>query len=143
MKKEKLYAKALQHYTRQRFGKLLQILETDAPPLDRLRKLMTAVGNHMCHAESRGCFVVNTLVDSQEHSPQSEMARQALLQLQQAIEDTLKEARKSGDLTNPLRPAELSALLSSTLQGINLMSRTQTDEKVIKGAVKAVLTLLY
>lgn len=141
--KEKLYAKALEHYTRKRFGKLLEVLASDQPPLDRIRKLFQGIGQHMCQPDSHGCFVINTLVEASEATPQSEMARQSLLQLQNALEKTLKEARKRGELSNPVPPADLAALFVSTLQGINLMNRTQMGEKSIKGAVKSALSLLH
>lgn len=140
--KESLYAKALKQYTQNRFGKLLGILESDVPPLDRIRNLMDAVGKHMSCQDSKGCFVINTLIENEEESPQTVMARQSMTELQTAIQKNLQDAKDNGQLNSKMKPADLAALFISTLQGINVMGRSRMSEASIKGAVKSALSLL-
>lgn len=141
--KEELYFRALAEYTRQRFGKLLEMLADDTtPPLERIERMLGAVGNIMSQPDCNGCLVVNAL-DAAPGSQQAEMARQSLQQLQAALERTLKEARKAGQLRSALRPAELAALFVTMLQGLHLMGRARMGEKSIKGAVKSAVSLLH
>ncbi len=141
--KMQLYERALDMYCETVLGRVMQILQGPGTPLENVRSMIGCWGDFMNHPDCKGCFIDNTLIEfGAGKEGVAELARGVLKRLQDALEMKLKEAKRSGELTSATSPKELAIFLVNTKQGLNVMSRANVGEKVIKSVVKTTLAVL-
>jgi len=103
-------------------------LRNDAlPPLQRLRAYIDAGKEHLnCDSMRAGCLLGNFAAEASQHS---EAIRQRLLQIfaevRASIAYCLKAAVEAGEIAPSSDCDEIAAFVVSSLQGANLMAKTE------------------
>jgi TetR/AcrR family transcriptional repressor of nem operon len=115
-------------------------IQTDRPPLERIRRLMLS-GVDRTVADRRGCLAVNTVTELAGSDPElSALARQSFTRLEAALVEAIEDGRIQGEIRAD-RPARLLARqVMSAFHGLIVQAKAGYDPQSLHETVEAVLT---
>lgn len=131
--KEALFLAALQRYAARGEQALRQALSADGPVREILRKTFYGLIEQNCGGGSRGCLMVNSMV---ELAPQMPAVRALALSHARAIEglfaSRLSAAQRQGEIGSDRDPVALARFLYHTLLGLSAASRGLGDHNNLR-----------
>jgi len=142
--KEGLFLAALNYYGQQSSTNLRLCLESAATPLQGIRNFIERIGETIVSGKKQcGCFLVNTML---ELSPEKEVIKQEVNKYFQAIESIIRtaliSAHESGELPPDRDPEALAKYLMVSIWGLQVLAKTNPDEKSIRSVIKQILSML-
>ncbi|QDT41930.1 HTH-type transcriptional repressor ComR [Gimesia alba] len=141
--KQALYDKAFELYCETVFSKGAAALDGPGTPLENVKAMIQGISDHMSSPECKGCFVGNTLIEfGAENKEIAEMARRVMKHFQTALEQKLKAAQESGELSENVAPTEMALFLVNMAQGLNVMARANAGKEAIQSITQTALAML-
>lgn len=142
--KHELYLKALDRYLLKVDPSPLEFLSRPGPALPLVRALVERYAEEAaCDSKKRGCMVANAAV---ERLPGDRMvARRVEMAwdgLEAALTAALHRAQVQGELAPEKDPRSLARFLLVLLQGMKVVSKTQSEPERFYDAAKEALSLL-
>lgn len=142
--KHELYLKALDRYLLKADPSPLEFLSRPGPALALVRALVERYAEEAaCDGKKRGCMVVNAAV---ERLPGDRLvARRVDMTwdaLEAALMAALHRAQVQGELAAEKDPRSLARFLLILLQGMRVVSKTQSEPERFYDAAKEALSLL-
>ena len=136
--KRQLFFRALDHYTNTVVRRLFDKLATHASPTTAVDQVMRAMAK-LNAVEPRGCLLGVAMAQAQLSADEA-LTRHIALQLrviEDAFCDAFERAKAIGELDAPLDSRDLARLYTAVFQGINLISRVESDAASSEGACRA------
>ncbi|RUM38297.1 MAG: hypothetical protein DSY57_02765 [Desulfobulbus sp.] len=142
--KEGLFLAALNYYGQQSITNLRLCLESAATPLQGIRTFIEKIGESIVSGKRQcGCFLVNTML---EFSPEKDAIKQEVNKYFQDIESMLRSAlvsaHKAGELPPDRDPEALAKYLMVSIWGLQVLAKTNPDEKSINSVIDQILSIL-
>jgi TetR/AcrR family transcriptional repressor of nem operon len=138
--KHQLFLRALDRYEERFYRDTLRFLE-EGSARDGIRRVFEQVVSDCACGGSKGCFITNTAVALAEDDPETaSRVRSNLLRLERAFEAALSRAR--GETLGGREPRALARFLTTSLQGLRVLSRCGVELDVLDDAVEVTLSVL-
>ncbi len=139
--KHRLFLEALDRYEERFYRDTTRFLE-EGTPQDGIRQVFEqVVSDCACGGGSKGCFITNTAVALAEDDPETAArVRSNLRRLEGAFENALKRAEPASLAER--EPRALARFLTSSLQGLRVLSRCCVELDVLHDAVEVTLSVL-
>ncbi|HHJ12851.1 MAG TPA: TetR/AcrR family transcriptional regulator [Gammaproteobacteria bacterium] len=142
--KRTLFLQALDHYFSALNQEVSTLLNTDAPPLERIRGFFEhLLEQAKADQEAKGCLLVNTLLEIPPDDTEiNRRIADMLLRIEARFCEALQEAQDRGELARDQSPNILASLLITGIFGLRIYDRVQTSAKRKKAVVDALLSVL-
>ncbi|WP_071518003.1 TetR/AcrR family transcriptional regulator [Geitlerinema sp. PCC 9228] len=101
------------------------------------------VDQAVADVQRRGCLITNSAVELASHDPeiQQQIAR-TFQQVQEAFQKALLRSQQQGEISPKLDREAIAAFLTSSLQGLRVMSRVNPDPEEMRKVVRVTLSVL-
>ena len=141
--KNALFVEAVEHYGRTVMQRAYDTLEAPGSPLGNVRRLFAMWADYAVSGECRGCLITNTAVELAPHDPAiAEAVKSALSLLEKTFHKTLDRSVKAGELPTKTNTHALARFLTSSGQGLIVMSKAKVSPATIKDIVKVTLSVI-
>ncbi len=142
--KHALFTAAIDHYGRTQTAKLEETLAGPGSPLANIRKVLSRMGGTGGGSGTcRGCLATNTIVELAPHDPPvAETARCLLRRIEKAFERALDRALAARELPRGTDTRARARFLTSTAQGLVVMSKARASRAQIKDTVDLAVAAL-
>lgn len=142
--KQQLFLLSLERYGKVVVSVLLDILESKPSAVESIELFFAQLVEHLLTAGPlRSCLVTNSAI---ERGLRDEETRQQVLYLLNALEkgfyNTLKRARKNGEISEELDLNTVANFLTSNMQGLLVMGKVCSDRSVLEGINQVTLSIL-
>ena len=142
--KRELYLSALAHYDETRVSRVVRRLEGKGTVRERIASVLNDVID-MAVEEGRrsGCFLCNAAVEVAPHDA-GLCARvvDGLDRMEAAYHRALLEARKRGEIANGRDPRALARFLVSSVNGLQVTAKVQTDRRRLEEVARTIRSVL-
>ncbi|MBO9730373.1 MAG: TetR/AcrR family transcriptional regulator [Chitinophaga sp.] len=140
--KKELFSKALQQ-RREAFQAFKKELKQSASPMDLIRDFFSSVALADEHTHLKGCIVANTatalaFIDNDLEAE----AVNILKDVEKMFTDTIREAQRTGAVTNPADAAVLGRYLITCWNGLNVTRRMHPHKEKLKALIEMQLSIL-
>lgn len=142
--KQQLFIHVLDRYADVVVRKLLDILEADTSGKSAIRHFFAAIVEHIVNGGSlRGCLVTNSAVErALSDSDTAEKVGACLTRFESGFYCTLLQAQTAGEVNNARDIRALARFLTSSLQGLLVIGKVQTERKMLEDIVQVTLSVL-
>lgn len=140
--KRGLYLRALERWGDREVSAKLELLESEGSPLENLRTLIRGFAAYATACPSEGCFTVTAIVENRDCADALAVVERQVERLERGFEDSLQRAQAAGELKPSARPARLARALTTTCNGIGLLTRLPSSGPRVADAVSVLLELL-
>ncbi len=142
--KKELFERAFTHYRTSNRKQLQAFLESQENVKEGFRKLFEReISEATCDADRKGCFVVNVTT---ELVPNDEEMLKVIQEnktfMTNTFEDFLRKGVNSGEIAAAKNIQNIASLLHTFLNGLKIVSKTDSNEEELLTSVDTVLTLL-
>ncbi|MGH9321053.1 MAG: TetR/AcrR family transcriptional regulator [Vicinamibacteria bacterium] len=139
--KHRLFLEALDRYEERFYRETLRLLET-APAPEAIRQVFLQVlSDCACGGGSKGCFITNTAVAlAEDDAETAARVRSNLSRLENAFASAL--ARSEPGFLTGREPRAVARFLTTSLQGLRVLSRCCVELDVLHDAVEVTLSVL-
>lgn len=141
--KRNLFLTAIDSYFEESIALLNSLLSGPGKPLQRLRNLFMYIVSDTCQHESRGCMLVNALLET---PADDEVLRQRIAKmfqtLERAIKEVLIEAADRGELAPNKDPAVQAKLLINNIYGLRVCGKLQPEGPTMVEMIEDLLSSL-
>lgn len=143
--KHQLFLEALERYEARFHREMLELLAS-GPAREGIRSVFSKVLSECaCERGRRGCFITNTAVALAEDDPETAArVRANLRRVEDGFEEALARARDSGEITGAAaaNPRAVARFLTTSFQGLRVLSRCCVDLDVLRDAIEVTLSIL-
>ena len=142
--KKSLFQQAIAHYDRTVVNKLIVALQADLASkqaiVDCFYNLVTrAVGDR----DRKGCLLTNTAIELCPHDPETALRiSQNLKRVENAFKKALTRAKEKGEIKADRDLNALAIFLTSSIQGLRVVSKVNPDPAILADIVKVTLSVL-
>ena len=142
--KHRLFLEALDRYEEAFHTKMLEVLRGPSSPRKGIERVFDAVIRECaCDSGKRGCLLTNSAVELSGHDRETAARVQMnLSRLETAFEETLCSAKEIGEIGAQHDPKALARFLTSSLQGLRVMSKAWPDRVVLRDVAEVTLSAL-
>ncbi|MEN8129352.1 MAG: TetR/AcrR family transcriptional regulator [Pseudomonadota bacterium] len=141
--KRSLFLTAIDTYFKASIKHLKALLEADGLPLQRVREMFIYIVGDTCHKDSRGCMLVNALLETPADDEELKNRIANMFQeLEQAIKKVLIEAAASGELDPGKDPVIQAKLLINNIYGLRVYGKLQPKSSIMKQMVEDLMASL-
>ena len=139
--KHQLFLEALDRYEERFYRDTLRFLE-EGPAREGIRRVFAqVVSDCACGGGAKGCFITNTAVALAEDDPETaSRVRSNLRRLEGAFEAAL--TRSEPATLQGREPKALARFLTTSLQGLRVLSRCCVELDVLNDAVEVTLSVV-
>lgn len=142
--KRGLFLQALQRYMAVVSRESIARMHSGRSGLDGLRRYFESLVDAMVDGKRRqGCLVTNTMVEFALADPEiAEAFRVHLARLESAFASAIERAREAGELPPGVPSDDAAAFLVCTVQGMNVLARTQPGRSALSSHARLALSVL-
>lgn len=142
--KQGLFEQALRRYGDQRVERLVAALNQPGLVRARLQAALERLASpENARLRRRGCLAVNTATEvGEEDETASAIVRDIFGRMERALQATIEEGQRSGELNRDRDPKELASLLLTTLLGMTVMAKTAAKPEQLLQVVRAVMSFI-
>lgn len=143
--KHTLFLEALDHYSQESvdFRKTLRQWAAESSALEAIENLFVMIARRTGPARMRGCFLCNTAVDSAPHDPEIAVkVANGLKLIEASFYDLLQTAKARGELPSGATPRALARYLTSSFNGLMVMSKAISDDDTLQDIIDVTLAPL-
>lgn len=141
--KKELFLEALDRYSREMFGRLVEILRGPGSPLQNLDRLFQLYRDCSRESGENGCMLVNSFAEFGRRDPElEEILRSHLKLIRGAFEDVLQRAQAAGEISMQADIEGLANLVFNLLQGLSLTGKVENDPERLRCAHDEILRIL-
>ncbi|QJB31405.1 TetR family transcriptional regulator C-terminal domain-containing protein [Chitinophaga oryzae] len=140
--KKELFSKALQQ-RREAFLAFKRELKEHASPVDLIKDFFRSLAEADEHTHLKGCIVANTVTALAFVDQDLETEAISILKdVERMFTETVREAQKSGSITNPADAAVLGRYLVTCWNGLNVTRRMHPNKEKLKELIEVQLSIL-
>ena len=142
--KRALYLEAIRHYVREHCEAPLAELARRPSPRNAIVDFFeSAIGPPRDAAAPKGCLVVNAALElaADDHDV-SEIVRRVVDLLLDALRNLIERGQAKGEIQGLLDPAETSHALCAAYLGLRVLSRSTSDEALLRQVARSVDAIL-
>ncbi|MHA1537772.1 MAG: TetR/AcrR family transcriptional regulator [Alphaproteobacteria bacterium] len=140
--KEALYLSALERYCSDN-ARPLPAGARGEPALGAIRRYFQSIVDAGPRERRRGCFISNTIVEfGGRGSAISQTARAGVARVEAAFTRLVARAQAAGEIKTNRDPGELARYLTSSLNGLRLMAKTDISRDELGDIVDVTLSAL-
>jgi TetR/AcrR family transcriptional regulator, transcriptional repressor for nem operon len=127
--KHDLYQRVLERYYEQESVKLVAELNRPGPPRARLRGALEAIIEFdLQDPHRRGCLATNAAMELAGRDEMvTRMVRRMFDRLERALQATIEEGQRSGEIDPRRDPAALASFLLNTINGMRVLTKTTRE----------------
>jgi TetR/AcrR family transcriptional repressor of nem operon len=142
--KQRLFLAVLDRYRQVVVRKLLDIFDSSPSGKAAIRQFFATVIDHVLNGGPlRGCLITNSAVERGLSDPETaKTVSLCLAQIEEGFYDTLLRARDAGELDAGRDLRALARYLTSSLQGLLVIGKIQTDRSALEDVVTVTLRAL-
>jgi TetR/AcrR family transcriptional repressor of nem operon len=142
--KHQLFLEALDRYEVVFHTRLLEALDSAQSPRRAIQKVFdTVIQECACDERRKGCFLTNSAVELSGHDHDTEArVQENFHRLEEAFEKALCAGIEKEEISERHHPRALARFLTSSLQGLRVMSKTKPNRLVLRDIVKVTLSSL-
>ena len=144
--KHALFTAAIDHYGRTVTVNLEETLAGPGSALSNIHKVLSRMGDSGGGSggrKCRGCLATNTIVELAPHDPEMAVTARCLLgRVEKAFERALDRALTAGELPRRADTRALARFLTSTVQGLVVMSKASASRALIRDTVNVAISAL-
>lgn len=139
--KRQLFQCVLDHYHQYNIDRIRAHLNTDAPPLERIRLVFDRLVKRCLEdMEARGCLMSNTILElSCVDTELSRRANDMFDEIEQALIPVIREGQEQGQIPRDKQASGLARYLVSNIHGIRVYSRNSPESSHLRGLVDKIL----
>lgn len=142
--KHTLFLATLDHYSEMVFTALLPPLQSEGPVRDTLQQfLMRVLDLATAPASPPGCLMTNTLAELGLRD--TDVAQRLLSnyqQLEAALLIALRRGQERGEISERHSAQALARFLLTTMQGLRILAKGQSDRALLEEVISVALTTL-
>jgi TetR/AcrR family transcriptional repressor of nem operon len=142
--KHSLFEQALRRYGDQRVAGLTEVLSRPESVRNRLQAALErlAAPEH-AYLRRRGCLAVNTAAELGERDKAATaIVRDVFERMERALQVTIEEGQRSGELDADSDAKEIASLLLSTIIGMTVIAKTSDRTERLQRVVRALMSLI-
>ncbi len=140
--KQALYQTALERYCTSKVRPMPTGSDGESA-LGVIRRYFETVANAGPHARKRGCFISNTIAEfSNQGGAISQTARAGVERIETALTRLIAQAQKAGEVRFDRDPRMLARFLTSGLNGLRLIAKTDVTRAELDDIVELMLSTL-
>lgn len=142
--KRALFLAAIQYYDQTIISSVVRVLHSPGSPRRAIEGYIRSVAEGAAQDRDRqGCFLTNSAVEVGPHDPEAEQRLQASLQrIEAAFLDALIDARQLGEIRTRRDLRDLARFLTSSLQGLRVMSRVNPNRDALMAIADIIIGTL-
>ena len=142
--KYSLFIKSLEKYREKTAGEMMQVVNEAPSAKAGIKKILQSVVNESVFDKSpRGCFIVNTCVESAPHDKAiAKIIQENMQDAEEVFYLTIKKGQESGEIAGRNDARALARFIINTINGIRVTAKAGTDKKVYDDVVKVALDAL-
>jgi TetR/AcrR family transcriptional regulator, transcriptional repressor for nem operon len=142
--KHVLFEQALRHYGDERVALLTDALGRPGPVRARLQEALARIATpENAQLRRRGCLAVNTATELGEaDEAATAIVRGVFARMERALQATIEEGQRSGELDADRDAKDLASLLLTTLLGMTVIARTAAQPQRLLRVTRAVMSLV-
>ena len=142
--KQQLFLLSLERYGKVVVSKLLDILESKTSAIESIEMFFAQLVEHLLTAGPlRSCLVTNSAIERGLSDEETRKKVQHLLNaLEKGFYNTLKRARKNGEISEELDLRTVANFLTSNIQGLLVMGKVCSERSVLEGINQITLSIL-
>lgn len=141
--KRALFLTAIDHYFERSIAALRAMLEGPEPPLERIRAMFLYIVGDSCALESRGCMLVNALLETAVDDQELKQHIAGMFDLlEQDLKVVLQEAQARGELALGKTPECVAKLLINNLYGLRVYGKLQPKDTHMRQLVEDLIDSL-
>jgi TetR/AcrR family transcriptional repressor of nem operon len=142
--KHSLFEQALRRYGDQRVAGLTEVLSRPESVRNRLQAALErlAAPEH-AYLRRRGCLAVNTAAELGERDKAATaIVRDVFERMERALQVTIEEGQRGGELDADSDAKEIASLLLSTIIGMTVIAKTSDRTERLQRIVRALMSLI-
>jgi len=140
--KQALFARCLDHYLDTNMRERVLRLQAGVAPRAAIAEFLAEIVERSL-TDRRGCMLVNSALEVAPHDAAIAAIIAARLdELEGFFRRAVEAGQRDGTIHAGRDPADLAALLLSTVMGLRVLSRALPERQVLEGAARQVLALL-
>jgi TetR/AcrR family transcriptional repressor of nem operon len=141
--KRSLYGRVLDRYAAQALAWCAASLEA-GEPLEAIRWFFDSLaGTAIEDAERRGCFVVNSSLETAPHDPEFRaVVVEVFDRLESLFRTTIERGQDSGSISTAQSSEDLARLLLGAMLGVRVLARTNPDAELLHGIARSTVEVL-
>ena len=142
--KRTLFVQALERYADRSMRSVIQRLERDHEPADRIRKFLgTLIEKSLADPDHRGCLIVNSALEiSPDDAEITHLIASYLGEIEAFFRRSLDRGRADGVISATIDARDAARLLLGVVLGIRVAARFRPERALLEGMVRPVLGLL-
>jgi TetR/AcrR family transcriptional repressor of nem operon len=142
--KRALFEQALRRYGDERLAGLAELLKRPEPARVRLQAALERLAApENAYLRQRGCLAVNTVTELGERDEgATAIVRDVFERMERALQATIEEGQRNGELDADRNPKELAGLLLTTIIGMSVVAKTADRTGRSRRVVRAVMSLI-
>ena len=141
--KRDLFVQCIHHYRATQLSHVIELLADTREPLKRVKEAVRFFEQLALDKSARGCLVANALVEfGSDDEEVSNLLRETLGLLENALLAALKRAKKLGQLPPSKNPRQLAKALTNASIGMAVTSRLCAGPASIRAAYSGTLAML-
>jgi len=142
--KRAIYRLVLDRYVRLALETCSAIFGGDDPPLRALERYFDAtIEEALADSLRKGCFVVNTALEmASHHQDFRDVVTEVFDEVEKRIRDCVAAGQRDGSILTSQPPADIARLALSTILGLRVLARTNSDRELLTGVVRPFFVLL-
>jgi TetR/AcrR family transcriptional regulator, transcriptional repressor for nem operon len=142
--KRAIYRLVLDRYIRLALESCSAIFAADDPPLRALERYFDAIVEEaLADGLHKGCFVVNTALEVASHDQGfRDVVTEVFGEIEKYVRDCVAAGQRDGSILTSQPPADIARLALSTILGLRVLARTNSDRELLTGVVRPFFVLL-
>jgi len=142
--KRTLFEQALRRYGDERLAGLAELLKRPEPARVRLQAALERLAApENAYLRQRGCLAVNTVTELGERDEgATAIVRDVFERMERALQATIEEGQRNGELDADRNSKELAGLLLTTIIGMSVVAKTADRTGRSRRVVRAVMSLI-
>ena len=139
-----LFVKSLERYRQQTAAEMLQMIKQAASPKDVIKEIFqTVIHESLFDKMPRGCFMVNTCVETAPHDEVvAKIVQDNIKDYEAAFYEAIKKGQAMGEISNRNDAKALARSIINTINGIRVAARSGADKAVYDDIVNVALSAL-
>ncbi len=142
--KHRLFLEALDRYEEVFHAEILEMLTQAGSPRKAIERVFDSVTRQCaCDSGRRGCLLTNTAVELSGHdSDSADRVRANFTRLESAFHRACRESMEKGEIGARHDPRALARFLTSSLQGLRVMSKARPSRAHLRDIARVALSVL-
>ena len=140
--KYELFKMCLSQYREETYSELREKLIQEKPVKEILHELFYTIGSDCICEDSKGCFLVNSALETPSDPFVSEITSKNRVSIQNDFQTLIEKGKKSGEITSDLPSGAIAAHLFNSYVGLRVLGASGMHQKELQNIISVALSVL-